>query len=321
MLRAVFMGSPEFALPSLEVVAQHTQLLAVYTQPDKPRGRGKKLSPTPVKARALEIGIPVHEPKRIRDEAVIDELRTYAPDVILVVAYAKLIPQVILDLPRFGCINVHPSLLPRWRGAVPVQAAVANGDQETGVCTFFMDAGYDTGDIILCRRTAIGSDETGEQLGQRLALLGAEVLRETIAQLEDGTFQRVKQPAEAEPVGRGYTKMQTREDLFVRWELPADEVANFIRSLAHEPGAATLWGEQTLKLGKAVADHRPSQAAPGTVLATVKNQGFLVATGKGVVLVEEVKPPGKGWMSAWSFLQGAPFAPGLIFGTRPQASL
>ena len=327
MLRAVFMGSPDFALPSLEVVAEHTQLVAVYTQPDKPRGRGNKLLPTPIKARALELGLPVHEPKRIRDDSVIEQLRGYAPDVILVVAYAKLIPQVILDLPRFGCINVHPSLLPRWRGAIPVQAAIFAGDQETGVCTFFMDAGYDTGDVILCRKTPIGPEETGDQLAQRLSLLGAEVLRETIAQLEAGTYHRTQQPAEADgsPLEGGgggghggYTKMLTREDLFVKWEQPAEQVANFIRGLAHEPGAATLWGEQTLKLGKASVDHRPSQASPGTVLASIKGRGFQVATSHGVVLIEEVKPPGKGWMSAWSFLQGSPFPPGLIFGTRPE---
>jgi methionyl-tRNA formyltransferase len=314
VLRSIFMGAPEFALPSLEVVARKTDLLAVYTQPDKPRGRGNKFTPTPVKARALELDLPVHEPKRIRDDEVIAQLKAYAPDVIFVVAYAKLIPQSILDLPKWSCINVHPSLLPRWRGAMPVHAAVMAGDSETGVCTFFMDAGYDTGDIIVCRRTPLGADETGEQLAARMAIMGAEVLGETIDLLDAGNPPRCKQPLEADG---GYVKMMTREGAFVRWEQSALEVCNFIRALAHDPGASTVWGEQTLKLGRAQPDPRPSQAAPGTVLASVKGDGFLVATGHGAVLIEEVKPPGKGWMSAWSFLQGSPLAPGFVFGTRP----
>ena len=167
-LRVVFFGTPFFAVPTLDgLLASHHQVAGVVTQPDRPSGRGHKSVDSAVKARALELGLPVHEPKRIRDEEVVEQLRAYAPDVILVVAYAKLIPPVILELPPHGCINVHPSLLPRWRGAIPIQAAVLAGDMETGVCTFFMDEGYDTGDIIVTRRTPLGPDETGEALGQQ----------------------------------------------------------------------------------------------------------------------------------------------------------
>lgn len=303
------MGSPEFAVGSLEAAHRCTELVAVYTQPDKPRGRGNKVVPTEVKARALELGLPVHEPKRIRDEEVIEQLRAYAPDVILVVAYAKLIPPVILELPRFGCINVHPSLLPRWRGAVPMIAAVKAGDTETGVCTFFMDEGYDTGDLILTRRTPLGPDETGEELSKRLAVVGAELLEETVRRLESGDYQRTKQPAEADG---GYTKMLKKEDLVIDWSQPAERVRNFIRAMAHEPGAGTSVGDKAIKIGR--ASHAEGSGAPGEVLGLVKGKGFLVGTGSGALLVEEVKPPGKGWMPAWSFLQGTPLESGARLG-------
>lgn len=308
-MRAIYMGSPEFAVPSLVATAECCDLVAVYTQPDRPRGRrGSQLVPTPVKARALELGVPVHEPARIRDEEVVEQLRAYAPDVILVAAYAKLIPPVILELPRHGCINVHPSLLPRYRGAIPVQAAVMNGDSETGVCTFFMDEGYDTGDLILTVKTPLGEDETGEELMARLAVMGAELLKATVAALEAGTAPRVAQPAEAEG---GYTKPLKKHDLMVDWSLPAERVRNFIRALAHEPGAAVRLGEQPIKVGKARV--HPAQGTPGEVIDVLKGEGPVVACGQGSVVLLEVKPPGKKWMDAWSYQQGAKLAPGVRF--------
>lgn len=312
MLRTVFMGSPEFAVPSLQRVHDQSQLLAVYTQPDKPRARGNKLLPTPVKARALELGLPVHEPARIRDEQVLDHLRQLNPDVILVVAYAKLIPKTLLDLPRFGCINVHPSLLPRYRGAIPIQAAIMNGDTETGVCTFFMDEGYDTGDLIFTERTGIGPEETGEELSQRLSLLGADLLSKTMQALEAGEYPRVAQPAEAEG---GYTKPLGKADLCLDWSWPSARVSHFVRALAHEPGAQTTAGGQVLKIARARPIESGSGAAPGTVLEAVKGKGFTVRTGDGAVLVELVKPAGKNWMPAWSFWQGKALQPGDVLGT------
>jgi methionyl-tRNA formyltransferase len=318
MLRTVFMGSPEFAVASLEQVHRQTELLAVFTQPDKPRARGNKMLPTPVKSRALELGLPVHEPARIRDPQVLEYLQQLNPDVILVVAYAKLIPKALLDLPRFGCINVHPSLLSRYRGAIPIQAALMNGDKETGVCTFFMDEGYDTGDIILTRRVPILPDENGEQLGQRLALVGAEVLSETIASLERGDFTRLPQPAEPETP---YTKPLSKADLVVDWTWPAERVANFVRALAQEPGAQTQVGEAPLKLGKVSVLEQPSQALPGTVLGPVKGKGFAVACAPGgAVLVEQVKPAGKGWMPAWAFWQGNVLSAGAQLGQALSAT-
>lgn len=313
-MKSIFMGSPDFAVESLRATHECTELLAVYTQPDRVRGRrGNKLEPTPVKRVALELGLPVHEPKRIRDEEVVEQLRAYAPDVILVVAYAKLIPPVILELPKYGCINVHPSLLPRYRGAIPLQASIMGGDTETGVCTFFMDEGYDTGDLILTTRTPLGPEETGEELSRRLATVGAQVLRDTVAALESGDCPRTPQPAEA--VG-GYTKPLKKTDLLIDWSLPAERVRNFVRALAHNPGAAARLGDQPLKVAR--MDLIEGSGSPGEVIGVEKGRGPVVACGQGAVVLREVKPPGKKWMDAWSFQQGRQLKEGDRF-ELPQA--
>ena len=305
------MGSPDFAVASLDKVYQTTELLAVYTQPDKPRGRrGKDLEPTAVKRRALELGLPVHEPRRIRDEEVVAQLREYRPDAILVVAYAKLIPPVILELPRHGCINVHPSLLPRYRGAIPLQASIFAGDSETGVCTFFMDEGYDTGDIIVMRRTPLGPEETFSELSARLALMGAEVLGETLELLRQGKAPRLKQPAEAEG---GYTKPMTKAELSISWSQPAEVVRNRIRGLADEPGAATtLASGEALKVGRASVVEGGGK--PGEVLGLLKGKGPIVACGQGAVVLEKVKPAGKGWMDGASLWNGGKLTAGQLLG-------
>ena len=304
------MGSPDFAVASLNKVHQLTDLQAVYTQPDKARGRrGKQLEPTAVKKRALELGLPVHEPKRIRDQDVIEELRAYRPDAILVVAYAKLIPPEILDLPKHGCINVHPSILPRYRGAIPLQASLFNGDSETGVCTFFMDEGYDTGDIIVMRRTPLGENETFSELSVRLAQVGAEVLAETIALLKSpAPVPRTVQPTEAEG---GYTKPLKKEDLQIDWSQGAEQVRNRIRGLADEPGAGTyLSNGEALKIGTASLAPSEFKGSPGQVLGVVKGKGPIVACGNGALVLERVKPAGKGWMDGFSLWNGKRVAEG-----------
>ena len=308
------MGSPAFAVESLQKVFDTTELLAVYTQPDKARGRrGKKLEPTAVKKGALELGLPVHEPKRIRDESVIEELRAYKPEAILVVAYAKLIPPEILELPKHGCINVHPSLLPRYRGAIPLQASIFSGDTETGVCTFFMDEGYDTGDIIVVRPTELGENETFSQLSERLAGVGAEVLGETIELLKSGKeVPRQKQPAEA--LG-GYTKPLKKADLFLDWKLDAQQVRNKIRGLAEVPAAATtLPNGDSLKLAAASLAPPEYKGAPGSVVGVLKGKGPIVACGSGALVLEKVKPAGKGWMDGFSLWNGKRVAEGDVLG-------
>ena len=317
-MRTVFMGSPEFAVASLEKVSALTELQAVYTQPDKPRGRrGKKLEPTAVKKKALELGLPVHEPKRIRDEEVIEQLRAYRPDAILVVAYAKLIPPEILELPKYGCINVHPSLLPRYRGAIPLQASIFAGDTKTGVCTFFMDEGYDTGDIIVTRRTELGTDENFTELASRLALVGAEVLGETIALLSSGQpVPRVVQPKEAEG---GYTKPLKKDDLRLDWTQSATVVRNRIRGLSEVPAASTTMANgDSLKIALASFASDEFQGEPGTVLGVLKGKGPVVACGQGALVLEKVKPAGKGWMDGFSLWNGNRAAKGDVFGAKVQ---
>lgn len=319
-MRTIFMGSPEFAVASLEKVHELTDLQAVYTQPDKVRGRrGNKLEPTAVKKRALELGLPVHEPKRIRDPEVIEQLRAYRPDAILVVAYAKLIPPEILELPEYGCINVHPSLLPRYRGAIPLQASIFNGDIETGVCTFFMDEGYDTGDIIVTRHTHLGTDENFSELSERLALVGAEVLGETIELLRSGRpVPRLKQPAEAEG---GYTKPLQKDDLKLDWSQDAERVRNRIRGLAEVPGAGTtLDNGEALKIAAASLAAEEYQGSPGEVLGVVKGRGPVIACGRGALVLEKVKPAGKGWMDGLSLWNGKRVEKGHFLGREASVS-
>lgn len=305
------MGSPEFAVPSLDRVYQDTELLAVFSQPDKPRGRrGRELEPTAVKRRALELGVPVYEPKRIREDEVVSLLRGYRPEAIFVVAYAKLIPAVILEMPKYGCINVHPSLLPRYRGATPLQAALFNGDSETGVCTFFMDEGYDTGDLIVVERTPIGEEENFSQLSSRLARMGADVLAKTIKELQAGTALRQKQPAEAEG---GYTKMLTKDELVIDWSQPAQVVRNRIRGLADDPCASTfLASGEGLKVGRVSLTE--GSGKPGEVLGLAKGKGPVVACGQGALTLEMLKPAGKGWMDGSSFWNGGKITAGDLLG-------
>ncbi len=312
-MRVVFMGTPEFAVPSLEELARAFEVQAVVSQPDRPRGRGLNLAPTPVKRRALELGLPVLQPARVRDPGFLEQMRLLAPDVILVAAYSRLIPPALLELPRLGCVNLHPSLLPRYRGAIPIQAALMHGDAVTGITTFQMDEGYDTGDLLMQVEVPIQADENGEDLSRRLAHLGAGVLVDTVRGLGAGTLQRRPQPAEGD-----YTRPLRKEDLVVDWALPATQVGNFVRALAHQPGASTGWAGQALKVGLAqVASPPPGQAAiPGTVVALEKGRGPVVACGEGAVLLREVKPPGKGWMDGWAFVQGRNLQPGARFGVE-----
>jgi len=309
-VRVVFMGIPEFAVPSLEELARAFEVQAVVSQPDRPRGRGLKRVPTPVKSRALELGLPVLQPARVRDPEFLEEMRRLAPDVILVAAYSRLIPPTILDMPRLGCVNLHPSLLPRYRGSIPIQAALMHGDSVTGITTFRMDEGYDTGDLLLQVEVPIRADENGEELAHRLARLGAEVLVDTVRGLEAGTLQRRPQASEGD-----YTRPLRKEDLVVDWDLPAAQICNFVRALAHQPAASTAWAGETLKVGRAqVVAQTPAPAAePGTVVALEKAKGPVVACGQGTVLLRELKPSGKGWMDAWAFVHGRSLQPGSRF--------
>jgi methionyl-tRNA formyltransferase len=286
----VFMGTPAFAVPTLRaLIDAGYPISAVLTQPDRPVGRGQKLAMPPVKALAVEHGIPVHQPQRLRGDAeMIQTLRDLAPDLIIVVAFGQILPREVLDIPRHGAINVHASLLPRFRGAAPIQWALLNGDAETGVDTMLMEEGLDTGPILLEAKTPISEDETSETLTQRLSELGANLLLETLPLWVEGRIQ-------PQPQGEGaiYAPMIKKEMGVLDWSQDARTLHNRVRALQPWPGTSTTLGGQLLKIGSTRLIHESApEAEPGTIVALTPD-GWKVATGEGLLLVTVVQLPGK----------------------------
>jgi len=309
-IRTVFMGTPEFALPTLEgLLAAGLPVIGVYTQPDRPSGRGKQLTPPPVKQLAGSQGLPVFQPLKLRLPEVVAQLQELAPDLIVVVAYGQILPKSVLDIPRYGCINVHASLLPRWRGAAPINHAIMAGESETGVTTMYMDVGLDTGDMLIKRATPIGPLETAGDLHDRLAQLGREAMAETLTRLCAGTLVREPQ----DDALSCYAPMLKKEHGCLDWARPAMELHNLVRGLDPWPGAYTCFAGEPLKLART----RPSDAghagAPGTVLG-VDADGLRIACGQGVLSVGELQLPGRKRLSAADFLRGCPLPPGTCFG-------
>ena len=302
-MRVVFMGTPDFAVSVLRrLVEDKWQVAAVYTQPDKPKNRGMKLVPTPVKEYAVTCGIPVYQPASCRDEAVLEELRVLEPDVIVVAAYGKLLPQALLDIPKLAIINVHSSLLPQYRGAAPINWAVLNGDDETGVTIQYMAAELDAGDILLTRKTAIDPQEDASQLYARLAELGGEAASEALALLERGEAPRIPQV-----YGPQYqsASMLSREMSPLDWTKPAQVLVNQVRGLIPWPCASTdvagvRWKVFRARVGDAAGK------APGTILSADKD-GISVACGDGRALViTELQADGGRRMAAADYLRGHP---------------
>jgi methionyl-tRNA formyltransferase len=308
MMRIVFMGSPEFALPSLAAcIARHQVVLAV-AQPDKPAGRGKELTRPPVALAADAAGIEVYQPRSARPPEVAERLRATGAELAVVVAYGKILPKAVLEAFPRGCVNVHGSLLPAYRGAAPVQWAVIHGERETGVTIMKLDEGMDTGPMLLKRRLAIGEDETAGQLAARMAAVGAEALVEALAAIEAGTAV-----AEAQDSTRAsYAPMLDKTHGQVDWARTAEEVRNLVRGVDPWPGATTTLGGEPLKLfGAARAD---GQGDPGAVLS-VAADGAVIATGDGAVRIAELQAPGKRRMSAAELARGRKLAPGTRLGT------
>lgn len=307
-IRTVFMGTPDFALDTLRgLVDAGLNLVGVYTQPDRPKGRGKKLAAPPVKELALAQGIPVFQPAKLRAPEAVAELQALAPDLIVVVAYGQILPQAVLDIPQHGCINVHASLLPKYRGAAPINKAVVDGETETGVTTMQMDVGLDTGDMLVKKTIAIGPDETAGELHDRLAKVGREAMDETIVRLLDGSLVAEKQ----DDALTCYAPMMKKEDGLIDWSRPAAEVHNQVRGLAPWPGAYTELDGETLKIsGTVLAD---GAGAPGTVLSA-DGEGVVVACGDGAVRIAELQLPGKKRLPAADFLRGQPLPNGLQLG-------
>ncbi|HEX9533231.1 MAG TPA: methionyl-tRNA formyltransferase [bacterium] len=299
-LRAIFLGTPEFAIPSLRALRDKVELLAVVTQPDRPQGRGRKVAPPPVAQVARELGVPVLQPVKLRDPAVVEALRALRPDVIVTVAYGKIIPPQILTLPPLGCINVHPSLLPKYRGASPIQAALANGERETGVTIMYQSEALDAGDIILQRRVPIAPDDTAQTLEARLAEEGAHALVEALVLIADGKVPRRPQDESQTTYAGKLTKESGRID----WTQSATALVNFIRAMDPWPSAYTWHRGKLLKICKGQALEGASASQPGVVTEARRGEGFVVATGQGSLLVTEVQPEGRRRMTADEYVRG-----------------
>ena len=312
-LRAVFMGSPEFAVPSLEAVARRCELRAVVSQPDRPAGRGRKLKPPAVKVAAQRLGVPVLQPTKVRKGRLRALLEPIEPELIVVTAYGRILGSDVLELPAHGCVNVHASLLPRWRGAAPIQRAILAGDAETGVAIMRMDVGCDTGPVYRMQATPIGPEETSGELFERLALLGGEVLDAFLAEFPDVPPARDQAELEAEPVHAAKLDKAEGE---VDWDRPVQRVVDHVRGMDPWPAAWASRGDARLKLFGAGRSEtpRPQGVAAGTVLG-VGAQGLEVCCADGVVRVAQIQAPGKRRLAARDYAAGHPFAAGERLGT------
>ncbi len=302
------MGTPEFAVPSLEAVADVCDLQAVVAQPDRPQGRGQRLERPPTASWAAEHGVVLLQPEKIRPPEAQAALVSLAPDVVVVAAYGKILPRSLLELPRLGCVNVHASLLPRYRGAAPIQWAIAHGEQETGVTLMQMEEGLDSGPVLAHRRCAILPDDTGESLSKRLALLGGQMLRDELPRLEHGELRAVRQDDSQATLA----PRLSRDDARLDWRLSARELRDRVRAFQPWPGAlCTLPDGSVLK----VAATRVGDGAgtPGTVLSTGP-EGIEVAAGAGSLILIEIQPEGRRRMHAAAFLAGRSLAPGAVRG-------
>ena len=301
-LRIVFAGTPEFAVPALRACAARGEVVAVYTQPDRPAGRGRQVQMSPVKQAALEIGLPVQQPLNFKSEEALDLLRSHAADLMVVVAYGLILPQAVLETPRLGCWNVHASLLPRWRGAAPIQRAIAAGDTVSGVCLMQMEKGLDTGPVLLQLKTPIGPKDTGGSLHDRLSQLGAEVLRDGLSLARAGmTLQAEAQPEAGVTYARKIDKAEAKLD----WALGAKTLADQIRAFNPWPVAETeLQGERVrVYQAQVVADD--SGKPPGTLLAAGK-AGIDIACGQGALRLLALQRDGGRVQSAAEYLNARP---------------
>ena len=308
-MKVVFMGTPEFAVPTLQALIDHHQVAAVVTQPDRQRGRGKKVQFSPVKEKAAEYKIPVLQPEKARDEEFIQELETIAPDVIVVVAYGQILPERILNLPKYGCINVHGSLLPKYRGAAPIQWAVLNGEEKTGITTMYMEKGLDTGDMIDKAEVVLDPKETAGSLHDKLMNLGAGLLLETLDKLEKGTIVRTKQ----DDSQSCYAKMLSKEMGRMDFSRSAKELEQWIRGMNPWPSAYTTMNGKTLKIWDADVVSYEGSEEPGTVVKVTKDT-IIVAAGEGALALKEIQLAGKKRMPVQAFLLGSSVETGIRLG-------
>ena len=297
-MRAVFLGTPEFAVPSLAALASEHRVLAVFTQPDRPKGRGRQVTESPVKAAALALGVPIYQPERIRRPDFVELLRALEPEIMVVVGYGQIIPQNIIDLPRRGILNVHASLLPKYRGAAPMQWAIANGETKTGVTIMQIDAGLDTGDMLLKAETDIGCKETAPELSARLARLGADLLLEAMRQMEQGTAEWEKQDDQEATLA----PILKKEDGLIDWSRPALQIHNRLRGFVPWPGAYTTFRGQQMSVLEA-CPRDLSGLGPGVVRA--EGRRMIAGCGENTALeLLQVQLANKKPMPAEAFLNG-----------------
>ena len=322
-MRIVFMGTPDFSVPALKalVEAGH-QVIAVVTQPDKPKGRGKEVQMTPVKIQAMEYGIPVYQPAKVREASFVEVLKGMEADVYVVIAFGQILPKAVLELPKYGCINIHASLLPKYRGAAPIQWCVIDGERETGITTMMMDVGLDTGDMLEKAVIPIEEKETGGSLHDKLSMAGGDLILSTLKKLEEGTLVRTPQTDE----GTCYAKMLTKSLGDIDWNQGAVSIERLIRGLNPWPSAYTMWNGKTIKIwaadviaGREAADFLsepgvPAETgtAPGTVVCSDK-RGLVVCTGGGLLSIRELQMEGKKRMDTPAFLRGYPIPAGDVF--------
>ncbi|MBM7563508.1 methionyl-tRNA formyltransferase [Paenibacillus sacheonensis] len=314
-MRIVFMGTPAFAVASLEAVlaAGHAVELVV-TQPDRPKGRKKTLTPPPVKEAALLRGLPVEQPERLRGSETAARIAELKPDLIVTAAYGQILPKAVLDVPRLGCINVHGSLLPKYRGGAPIQRAIMGGETKTGVTIMYMAEGLDTGDMISVAELPITDKDTSGTLFEKLTETGAKLLAETLPSIEAGTVQAIPQNHDEAT----YAPNLTRDDERIDWNRPARAIYDQVRGLSPMAGGFTLWNGEPFKIWGCTIEKRSASAAPGTVLA-VSGEGIVVQTGEDALLLTLIQPSGKKAMPAADWLLGARLAPGSVFGSGGEA--
>lgn len=322
-MRVVFFGTPEFALPSLQILLQPQspfEVVGLICQPDRPQGRGQKVLPSPTKVLAQAHGIPVWQPVRLRrDPQVLAALEALAADVFVVVAYGQILPLTVLQMPKLGCVNVHGSLLPAYRGAAPIQWAIANGETETGVTTMLMDEGMDTGAILLQAKLPIGPEQTSLELAPQLAQLGAELLVETLLKLEKGELTPIPQDGSRAT----YAPLLKKQDFHLDWQRPAQALHNQIR--AFSPNCFTSLRGQRIKIVRSASPqlHPPPgdlpQGSPGEVVGLDRGEGVYVATGEGSLLIRRAQLPGRKEQSAWDLVNGSQLKVGMRFEPLPDA--
>ena len=298
-LKIVFMGTPDFAVPCLKTLNENYEVIAVITQPDRPKGRGQKLTPSPIKEYALEHNLTVLQPEKIKTSETEEQLKKLAPDLIVVVAFGQILSKAILDIPKLGCINVHASLLPKYRGAAPIHWSIINGETKTGITTMYMDVGLDTGDMILKEEVSISAKMNTGELHDTLMNIGAKTLLQTIKQIAEGSVVRNKQ----NDAKASYAPLLTKELERINWLLPAQEIYNLVRGLNPWPVAFSIFKGKKLKIWQTKVIDNVTIGEIGTVLSLTET-GFTVQTGKGILEIIELQPESKRKMTAKDFVCG-----------------